>query len=209
MWEAFQLSLLASALAMPVVLMLGTTLGWCFARYRFYGKFWWNTLLLLPLVFPPTVTGYYLIVLFGPLFNLKGIVLASGVVAFPLMFQSARAAFEKVPLDLEEAAASMGKTPWQCFLIVSFPLARHGLLAGGVLSFARALGEFGATLMVAGNITGKTQTLPLAVYEALMAGQEGQARVGVIILTLISLIVMGIAAYFRSPYEKTDQKKSR
>ena len=208
MWEAFQLSLLSSALAMPAVLILGTALGWCFARYHFYGKFWWNTLLLLPLVFPPTVTGYYLIVIFGPLFNLKGIVLSSGVVAFPLMFQSARAAFEKVPLALEEAAASMGKTPWQSFLQVSFPLARHGLLAGFVLSFARALGEFGATLMVAGNITGKTQTLPLAVYEALMSGQESKARVGVIILSLISLTVMGVAYHFRSPYEKSPQEES-
>lgn len=207
MWEAFQLSLLSSALAMPGVLIAGTTLGWCFARYHFYGKFWWNTLLLLPLVFPPTVTGYYLITIFGPLFNLKGLVLSSAVVAFPLMFQSARAAFEKVPLALEEAAASMGKTPWQSFLAVSFPLARHGLLAGFVLSFARALGEFGATLMVAGNITGKTQTLPLAIYEALMAGKEDQAKVGVIILTLISLTVMGIAYHFRSPYEKLPQKE--
>jgi molybdate transport system permease protein len=205
MWEAFQLSLIASALAMPGVLIGGTALGWCFARYRFYGKFWLNTLLLLPLVFPPTVTGYYLITFFGPLFNVKGVVLASGVVAFPLMFQSARAAFEKVPLALEEAASSMGQTPWQCFLKVSLPLARQGLMAGGVLSFARALGEFGATLMVAGNITGKTQTLPLAVYEALMAGQEYQAKVGVIILTLISLVVMGVATYFRAPEDSPEQ----
>lgn len=192
MWEALQLSLWASALAMPLVLVLGLSLGWIFARYQFYGKFWWNTLFLLPLIFPPTVTGYYLIQLFGPLFDLRGVMLASGVVAFPLMFQSARGAFEKVPLALEEAAASMGLTPWQVFLKVSLPLAKNGLVAGFVLSFARGLGEFGATLMVAGNITGKTQTLPLAVYEALMSGEEHSAQLGVLILTLISLGVISL-----------------
>lgn len=192
MWEALRLSLWASVLAMPGVLLCGILLGWFFARYRFHGKFWWNTLLLLPLIFPPTVTGYYLIQIFGPLFNTSGLVLASSVVAFPLMFQSARAAFEKVPLALEEAAASMGNTPWQTFCKVSLPLAKNGLLAGFVLSFARALGEFGATLMVAGNIRGQTQTLPLAVYEALIMGDDDAAQLGVLILTLISLGVIGL-----------------
>lgn len=203
MWEALRLSLWASALAMPVVLLLGLGLGWLFARHQFYGKFWWNTLLLLPLVFPPTVTGYYLIRIFGPLFDLRGVMLASGVVAFPLMFQSARGAFEKVPLALEEAAASMGLSPWQVFWKVSLPLAKNGLVAGFVLSFARGLGEFGATLMVAGNITGKTQTLPLAVYEALISGDESSAQGGVLILTLISLGVIALTYHLHQAKSNT------
>ena len=196
-FEALGLSLMASGIAMIGVSILGIALGWCFARYHFRGKFVWNTALLLPLILPPTVTGYYLIQIFGPLFDWRGLILASGVVAFPLMFQSARSAFEKVPLNLEEAAASMGKSPWQCFIYVTLPLARQGLAAGFVLAFARALGEFGATLMIAGNISGKTQTLPLMIYDALISGMETRARTGALVLTGISLGIIALVYWFQ------------
>ena len=151
----------------------------------------WTPLCTLPLVLPPTVLGYYLIVLIGRqgwlgrwlqetwgislIFTWQGAVLAAAVVSLPLVFKSARAAFEEVDPDLENAARTLGLSETAVFFRVSLPLAWRGILAGAMLAFARAMGEFGATLMVAGNLPGKTQTLSLAVYDAVQAGNDAVA----------------------------------
>ncbi len=196
------LSLQVTGVAMLGVIILGTSLGWLLARYRLPGKSFLNLLLLLPLVLPPTVTGFYLVWLlkpqgllgrllpFSPMFHWTGAALAAGVVSLPLMLQSARAAFESIPEPLLEAANVLGQSPWQRFWRVALPLAFPSLVAGAMLSFARAMGEFGATLMLAGNIQGKTQTLPLAIYEALLAGQDQRAWQLVALLTCFSWLIL-------------------
>lgn len=174
----------------------GVGLAWAFRQTAFRGREWADAVLTLPLVLPPTVLGYYLLVLLGRkswfgaalrdglgvslVFTWHGAALAAAVVSFPLVFHSARAAFEGVDRDLEDAARTLGLPERAVFFRVSFPLAWRGILAGAMLAFARAMGEFGATLMVAGNIPGQTQTLSLAVYEAVQAGND--ARAGALVL---------------------------
>jgi molybdate transport system permease protein len=163
----------------------------------------------LPLVLPPTVTGYYLILAFGrrgllggPLFQATGwtvtftwlaCVIAATVMALPLMVKTAQSAIASVDREYEEAATTLGKTEWQVALRITLPLARKGILAGIVLAFARALGEFGATLMLAGNIPGRTTTMPLAIYSAVATGDDAAARTLVLILTAVSATVLVIA----------------
>jgi molybdate transport system permease protein len=181
-------------------------LAYLLARRRFVGKGIVDLLVTLPLVLPPTVTGYYLIVLLGrrgwlgaPLYQATGwsiaftwyaAIVAATVMALPLMVRTARAAIESVNPEYEKAAYTLGRSEWRTALEVTLPLARRGLLAGLVLAFARALGEFGATLMLAGNIPGKTQTVPLAIYTAVQVGEEGQALTLVLILTAVSCVVL-------------------
>jgi len=208
--DALLLSLRVSLVATAAVAVVGTLLGWLLARGRFRGKELLDAILTLPLILPPAVTGYYLLLLFGrrgmlggPLHELTGwsiaftwvgAAVAAGVVSLPLMMKSARAAIEGVPLDFEFAAATLGSGRWETFRRVTFPLARRGLLAGTVLSFARAVGEFGATLLLAGNIPGRTQTMPLAIWEAVAAGDDPRARVLVALLTLLSLgVILAVA----------------
>jgi molybdate transport system permease protein len=161
-------------------------------------------------VLPPTVTGYYLIVLLGrrgvlgaPLYEATGwsvaftwyaAVIAATVMALPLLVRTARAAIESVDQNLERAAFTLGRPEWRTALEVTLPLARNGILAGLVLAFARALGEFGATIMLAGNIPGKTQTLPLSIYTAVQTGEAGQAMALVAVLTLLSCAVVVASA---------------
>jgi molybdate transport system permease protein len=161
------------------------------------------------MVMPPTVLGYYLLVLLGRrgwlggwlhdnfgidlIFTWQGAVIAASVVAFPLVFKPARAAFEAVDGQLEQAARVLGVSEVAIFLRVTLPLAWRGILAGVLLAFARALGEFGATLMVAGSIPGKTQTLSVAVYEAVQAGQDDLAN-GLVLLTSLICVVVLLAA---------------
>jgi molybdate transport system permease protein len=160
----------------------------------------------LPLVLPPTVTGYGLLVLLGrngwlgrPLHAVTGLaipftwtacVVAAAVMAFPLMHRAARVAFEEEDPRHAIAAASLGASPARVFVTVELPVARRGLTAGIALAFARALGEFGATLMIAGNIPGRTQTLPLAVYDAAMSGERREAFLLSVILTILSVVVL-------------------
>jgi molybdate transport system permease protein len=213
--DALWLSLRVAAVATAVVAAAGTLLGWLLARGRFRGRELLDALLTLPLVLPPTVTGYYLLVLFGrtgvlgrPLhqatgwsvaFTWQAAALAAALVSLPLMVKSARAAIESVDPGLEFAAATLGAGPWRTFRRVTLPLARRGLLAGVVLSFARAVGEFGATLMIAGNIPGRTQTLPLLIWEATAAGDDAQARAAVILLTATSVAVLLLVARIGRP----------
>jgi len=213
--DAVLLSLKVAGIATLLVAIAGTFLGWLLARGRFRGRELLDSLLTLPLVFPPTVTGYYLLLLFGrrgllggPLHEATGLtlaftwyagVLAAAVVSLPLMVKSARAAIEAVDTDLEFAAATLGAGRWETFRRVTLPLARRGILAGVVLAFARAVGEFGATLMIAGNIPGRTQTMPLAIWEAVASGDDPQAQALVVVLTALSLGVILLVARMGRP----------
>ena len=205
-WSALKLSLLVVSIATLVISVAGTALGYLFAKHTFRGKDIFDALCTLPMVLPPTVTGYYLILFLGrrgligkPLFLLTGwavtftwiaAVIATTAVALPLMIKSARAAIESIDADYEIASRLMGKSELETFFRITLPLAGRGILAGIVLSFARAFGEFGATLMLAGNIPGRTQTMPLAIYEAVIAGQDEQAKWLAFILTGISVTVV-------------------
>jgi len=206
-WVALQLSLKVAFWATALNLLLGVAVGWAMARWRFAGRDLLDAVLTLPMVMPPTVLGYYLLVLLGSqgvigswllhgfgirlVFTLQGAIIAATVVAFPLVFKAARAAFESVEPQFEDAARTLGMGEAALFLRVSLPLAWRGILAGLLLAFARALGEFGATLMVAGSIAGKTQTLAIAVYEAVQAGQDDTANflVGVTSITCIAVLL--------------------
>ena len=208
--SALALSLRVAVLATALNALVGVPLAYALARHRFRGRALVDLLVTLPLVLPPTVTGYYLIVLLGrrgwlgaPLYSLTGwtvaftwyaAVIAATVMALPLLVRTARAAIEAVDRDLEKAAYTLGRSEWRTALEVTLPLARKGIVAGLVLAFARALGEFGATLMLAGNIPGKTQTVPLAIYTAVSTGEQGAALVLVAILTGLSCVVLVAAS---------------
>ncbi|CDZ94303.1 molybdate ABC transporter permease subunit [Pseudomonas saudiphocaensis] len=205
-WIALALSLKVAGFATVISLILGTATGFLLARVRFPGRDLLDTLLTLPMVLPPTVLGYYLLVLLGRrsafgawlqdtfgislIFTWQGAVVAAAIVAFPLVFKPARAAFEGVDGQLENAARVLGVSELAIFFRVTLPLAWRGILAGVLLAFARALGEFGATLMVAGSIPGKTQTLSIAVYEAVQAGQDDVANTLVLITSLVCVTVL-------------------
>lgn len=192
------LSLKVTSISTVIVFITGTWLARRMARKQFFGKLFIESVLLLPLVLPPTVVGFGLLLLFGKkgwlgrwlmewfdyqiVFTWVGAVIAAIVVSFPLMYQSARAAFASLDTRLEHAARTMGASEWRVFWTVSFPLAWPGLLAGLVLSFARGLGEFGATLMIAGYIPGRTDTIPMAIYFAVEAGQMEKAAMWVVII---------------------------
>lgn len=197
-WHPLLLSLQVTVLAALVILVVGLGLALWLARTRFAGKSLVETAINLPLVLPPSVVGYYLLLFLGrngPLvswFNLNilftwpAAVVAAVVVALPLMVQTSRAAIETVDPALENAARTLGSTEWEVVFDVTLPLAQRGVLAGLILGFARALGEFGATLMVAGNIPGRTQTVPLAIYDAVQANRPAEATLMVLLMTAIS-----------------------
>jgi molybdate transport system permease protein len=207
--SAIGLSIQVAVAATALNALFGVPLAYVLARRRFWGKSAVDLLVTLPLVLPPTVTGYYLIVLLGrrgwlgrPLYEATGwsitftwyaAVVAATVMALPLLVRTARAAIESVDRDLERAAWTLGRSEWRTALEVTLPLARNGLIAGLVLAFARALGEFGATLMLAGNIPGKTATAPLAIYTAVQTGERGDALLLVAVLTALSCVVLLVA----------------
>ncbi len=182
-----------ATLSTLLILPGGLALGWLLARRQWPGKALVETLVALPLVIPPVATGLILLKLFGRrgvlgrffeqtlgieiVFTWKAVVLATAVMSFPLLVRTARVAFEEVNPRLEQVARTLGAGPWRVFLTITLPLARRGLLAGCVLAFARALGEFGATIMVAGYIPGQTGTLSLGIYHLVQLGQDGPAFV--------------------------------
>ena len=199
------LSLKVATWAIGSNLWLGIGFGYLLARKKFWGRELLDTLCTLPMVLPPTVLGYYLLVLVGSRSNLgqwlrshdiqliftwQGAVLAAVVVSFPLIFKPARAAFEQVDRQYEAAAKCLGISNAAVFWRITLPLAWRGILAGILLAFARALGEFGATLMVAGSIPHKTQILSTAIYEAVQAGRDGDAHFLVLVVSLICLAVL-------------------
>ena len=210
LWLSLKVALTATA----GVVVLGTLAAWRLALGRFKGKALLETVLTLPLVLPPTVAGYYLLLALGRgtawgvwlndsagirlLFTWEGAAIAAAIMAFPLMVKTAAAAMESVDREYVETARMAGADEWQIFLHVLLPLSYKGIFAGAVLAFARGLGEFGATLMVAGNIPGQTQTLPLALYAAVQAGAENVALLYTLLLTVVSFVILyAVSAYQR------------
>jgi molybdate transport system permease protein len=207
--SALGLSIRVAIVATVLNALIGIPVAYLLARRTFRGCALVDLLVTLPLVLPPTVTGYYLIVLLGrrgwlgaPVYAFTGwsvaftwyaAVIAATVMALPLLVRTARAAIESVDHELEKAAFTLGRSEWRTALEVTLPLARNGIIAGLVLAFARALGEFGATLMLAGNIPGKTTTVPLAIYTAVQTGEMGEAVVLVLALTTLSCLVLVLA----------------
>ena len=203
-WTALALTLKVAGWATAINLVLGV--GYALSRWRFPGRDVLDALFTLPMVMPPTVLGYYLLVVIGSqgvvgawllqnlgirlIFTWQAAVIAATIVAFPLVFKAARAAFENVDPQWEDAARTLGLSEWSIFLRVSLPLAWRGILAGLLLAFARALGEFGATLMVAGSMAGQTQTLSIAVYEAVQAGQDDTANFLVMVTSLVCMAIL-------------------
>ena len=204
------LSLKVAGTATLIALALGTAAGYALARGRFPGRDTLDALLLLPMVLPPTVLGYYLLVALGRgspfgawlesalgvrlIFTWQGAAIAAAVVAFPLVFKGARAAFESIDPTLEKAGRALGLSAPVIALRITLPLAWRAIVAGGMLAFARALGEFGATLMVAGSIPGRTQTLSLAIYEAVQAGDDARANVMVLVASVTCVLLLVLAA---------------
>lgn len=209
-WSAFFISLRVAGCATALSILLGVPIGYVLARRRVPGRALWEGAALLPLVLPPTVLGYYLLTALGrrsPLgsaihaltgadivFTWQGAALAACIVSVPLLIRTVQAAFAAVDEDLMAAARTMGASEWQAILHVLLPLARRGLLAGIGLAFARALGDFGATLMVAGDIPGVTRTMPLAVYDAVYAGDDHTALVFVLLLSGVCLLFSLLAS---------------
>lgn len=200
------LTLRIACLATLIAFAFAVAFAWITARCTFWGRDLLDAILTLPLVMPPTVLGYYLIVVWGRngwlgswlyehlgmtlMFTWQGAVLAATVVAFPLLFKSARAAFEGVDTEYEKAARILGDTELQIFFRITLPLAARGLVAGTMLAFARAMGDFGATLMVAGNIQGKTQTAAMAVFDAVQAGDYALANTLVTIMSVVCVTIL-------------------
>lgn len=211
-WSAIAVSLKVALAAVVCSLPLGVAAGWLLARKRFPGKLILETCVNLPLVMPPVVTGYLLLVAFGRqgpigswldqrlgvqlVFDWKGAALAAAVVSFPLLVRSIRSAIAGVDVRLEDAARTLGAGPWDLFFTITLPLARRGVIAGAVLAFARALGEFGATIMIAGNIAGETRTIPLMIYSQLET-PGGERN---IVLLIAASILISAAALLVSEY---------
>jgi molybdate transport system permease protein len=200
------LSLWVAGLSTILVLVFGIPLARWMTLHDGTGTRLVDVLVTVPLVLPPVVTGYVLLTLFAPggilgsllhrffgasiLFHWTGAVLASAVVSFPLLVRTARAALQSVPRGYLEAALTCGSSPRRAFLTVQLPIALPGVAAGAVLAFARGLGEFGATVIVAGNIPGRTQTLPLAIYQAIVSGDTASARSMVLVVTAIAVVLL-------------------
>lgn len=207
------LSVKVASISTICVFIVSVAMARLMARKDFFGKSIVDALILLPLVLPPTVIGFALIVLFGvngPLgillenlfgfrvvFTWIGAAIASFVVSLPLVYQSALAAFEKVDPRWENVGRTMGVSEWRIFRTVTFPLAWPGILAGVILAFARAIGEFGATLMIAGYIPGLTETIPLAIYFAYEAGQMDKAIFWVVIISALGVAAISWVNYWR------------
>ena len=202
------LSLKVATIATIFAFILGVFFAYILTKKRIPGKSIWETILILPMVLPPSIVGYLLLKVFGKrgligaflldtfglqiVFTWIACVIAACVVALPLMYQGAKAAFQSVDETYELAAQTLGSGEWKVFWTVLFPLARPGIVSGIVLTFARAMGEFGATLMLAGNIEGQTQTIPTAIYYAVATGKEEQANTLVMVMTLFSFLMIFI-----------------
>lgn len=186
--------------------LAGVAVAYVLVRWRFPGRDVADAAMTLPMVLPPTVLGYYILVVVGRrgpvgawleeqfgvtlIFTWQGAVVASAIVAFPLVYKAAATAFEGVERQYEQAARVLGKSEWTVFLRVTLPLAWRGILGGAMLGFARAMGEFGATLMVAGNLPGRTQTLSIAIYDAVEAGRDDVANFLVIVTSTVCILIL-------------------
>ncbi|WP_079910094.1 molybdate ABC transporter permease subunit [Paenibacillus sp. 32352] len=213
-WSPVQLSLQVALLSSVAVTIVGVGLAYWMSRRSFKGKILVETAFMLPLVLPPTVVGFLLLVLLGRksglgrliewiftapiIFTWWAAVIASVVVAFPLVYQTMKVGFASIDQSLEDAGRSMGANEWQLFRYVTLPLAAHSLITAFILGFARALGEFGATLMIAGNIPGKTQTIPTAIYVAVDSGNMHLAWAWTGMMILISFVMLLLTGRKRS-----------
>ncbi|GAA5234818.1 molybdate ABC transporter permease subunit [Verticiella sediminum] len=214
-WFPLTLSLKVASVATVLALLAGVALGWVVARTHMPGRTLLEAVLMLPLVLPPTVIGYFILMAAGrrsPLgnwlrehldytiiFSWHGAVVASAIVALPLVLKSASAAFAGVDRSLEAAASTLRQSRWSVFVRVTLPLAWPGILAGTLLAFARAMGEFGASLMVAGSIPGRTQTLSMAIYDAVQAGNDDLAFFYVIVTSVLSVAILVASNRLFSP----------
>ncbi|MDQ1252402.1 MAG: molybdate transport system permease protein [Euryarchaeota archaeon] len=211
-WFPLYITLWIATISSLLVFCSGILLAYIFARRDFRGKEFAELIITLPLVLPPTVIGYLLVMLVGRngflghlifsflgtgiLFTWQAAVIAAYTVSLPLMVRIAKAAIEAVDKELEYAAYILGRTEIETALLITLPLAKRGILAGLVLSFARAVGEFGATLMLAGNIPGKTNTMALSIYSAFEAGNNELAQILVLILIIVSLLAISLTGKF-------------
>ncbi|RJX25744.1 MAG: molybdate ABC transporter permease subunit [Dethiobacter sp.] len=211
-WFPVYLSLKVALFSTLIVIVTGVPLGWLMAHDNIPGKAFLSSLVSLPMILPPTVLGYYLLVLIGResflgrflednfgirlIFTWQAAVIAAAVVSLPLVTRTVQASIESIDRDLEDVARTMGKSELVIFLTVTLPLSWQGILAGTVLAFARSMGEFGATLMVAGNIPGKTQTLSIAIYDAMQSGNTELANFLVVLITILSMAVLIILNRF-------------
>ena len=209
---SIKLSLLVSFISTIFVTIIGGAIAYLLATREFKGKTIIEVLIMLPLILPPTVTGYYLIMIFGRngflgkllyeladwsiMFTWQSAVLASFIISLPLMVKTSQAAIASVDITMRDTATMLGYSEFQTALRVVIPLAKKGILAGVVLAFARAMGEFGATLMVAGNIPGRTSTMPLAIYSYAASGDWQKAHLLVLLLTLTSAVFLFLAHKF-------------
>ncbi|MDY7223861.1 molybdate ABC transporter permease subunit [Halalkalibacterium halodurans] len=212
-WSPVKLSIEVASLSLLIVFVLGIGIARLTANRRFKGQSLMDTVLLLPLVLPPSVVGFLLIIIFGRqspigqgiewvfhqpiMFTWWAAVIAATVVAFPLMYQSAKSGFETIDREIEDASRVDGANERQVFLLVTVPLASRAIVTGAILSFARALGEFGATLMFAGNIPGRTQTIPTAIYIAMDAGNMELAWLWVLTILVISFTMLLVLNVFK------------
>ncbi|MBV9768037.1 MAG: molybdate ABC transporter permease subunit [Bryobacterales bacterium] len=211
-WFPLWLSLRVAAISTVIALAVGLSLAWILANRTFRGKEFLDAAITLPLVLPPTVLGYYLLVVLGgaspigrfyewlfgePLvFTWKAAVVASLFHSTPLLVKSARAAFENLDRSYEKAARTLGATEMRLFWRVTLPLVRRSILAAGALAFARSLGDFGVTLMIAGNIPDRTQTVSIAIFDAVESGNGATARVLVLIVSALALAILTLANRF-------------
>ncbi|MDP4144231.1 MAG: molybdate ABC transporter permease subunit [Bacillota bacterium] len=211
------ISLKTAFAATLITFFIGIAAAHFMANYRGRFKGVIETIFTLPLVLPPTVVGFFLLLLFGRngpigklllkfnttiIFSWYAAVIAACVVSFPLMYKTSRGAFEQIDGNIVNAARTLGVSEWKVFWRVTLPLAWPGIAAATVLSFARALGEFGATLMVAGNIPNKTQTMPIAIYFAAEGGDMNTALIWVILIVVISMIVMFLSNHWSESKQK-------
>lgn len=211
-WQVTWFTMGVAALSTLLILPLGVALAWLLARREWPGKSIVETLVALPLVIPPVATGLLLLKLLGRrgaiggwiertfgweiVFTWRGVVVATAVMSFPLLVRTARVAFEGVNPRLENVARTLGAGPWRVFLTITLPLAARGLIAGAVLAFARALGEFGATVMIAGFIPGQTVTLALSIYQLVQLGRDGEAFVLVAISAAAAFVAVWFSEWF-------------
>jgi molybdate transport system permease protein len=208
-WQTIWLTTWVSALSVLLILPPGVAIAWLLARKEWLGKPLVETFVALPLVLPPVATGLILLKLLGRrgpiggwlhgnfgvdiVFTWKAVLIALGVMSFPLLVRSIRTAIEEVPVRLEGIARTLGASPWRVFWTITLPLARRGLAAGVVLAFARALGEFGATIMVAGFIQGETSTLSLAIYQHVQTGHDGEAMKLLVVAVIMAFIALWVS----------------
>lgn len=216
-WQVTLFSIAVGLASTLLILPFGITLAWLFARKEWPLKSLFETIVLLPLVMPPVSTGLILLKIFGRrspvgqwlykmgfevVFNWKGVLIAMAVMSFPLLVRSVRTSFAEVNPRLEQIAATLGASPLRIFFVITIPLAYKGIVAGALLAFSRALGEFGATILLAGNIPGRTQTLSLAIYNFVQLGKDADAYVLLAITVALAFSFVWVSEWLLRTREK-------